>query len=88
MEQPEREIQALRERLSRVRQASLRISESLNAALLAVMDGARSLTRAPYDAIIILDARSRWTTTCSQTSIPPAWSGCGRPPKGRYPSRT
>lgn len=58
MDQPEREIEALRERPSRLSAASVRINESLDmgAALEAVMDSARSLTRAPYAAIITLDA--------------------------------
>ena len=45
------------ERLTRLSQASLRINESLDvdAALRAVMDSARSLTQAPYAAIITLD---------------------------------
>ncbi len=45
------------DRLSRLSAAILRINESLNvdAALQAVMDGARSLTGAPYAAIITLD---------------------------------
>ena len=46
------------DRLSRLSQASLRINESLDVdtALQAVMDNARSLTDAPYAAIITLDA--------------------------------
>ena len=46
------------DRLSRLSQASLRINESLDvdAALQAVMEGARSLTQTPYAAIITLDA--------------------------------
>ncbi len=46
------------DRLSRLSAASLRINESLDveAALRAVMEGARSLTRSPYAAIITLDA--------------------------------
>ena len=45
------------DRLSRLSSASLRINESLDidTALQAVMDSARSLTRAPYAAIITLD---------------------------------
>ena len=50
-----------RDRLSRLSQASLRINESLDVdtALRAVMDGARSLTRAPYASIITLDDAGR-----------------------------
>ncbi len=46
------------DRLSRMSGASLRIYESLDVetALQAVMESARSLTRAPYAAIITLDA--------------------------------
>ena len=46
------------DRLSRLSRASLRINESLDVdnALQAVMDSARSLTDAPYAAIITLDA--------------------------------
>ena len=45
-------------RLSRLSAASRRINESLNVdtAPQAAMDGARSLTRAPYAAIVTLDA--------------------------------
>ena len=49
------------DRLSRLSQASLRINESLDVdtALRAVMDGARSLARAPYAAITTLDDSGR-----------------------------
>ena len=49
------------DRLYRVSQASLRINESLevDTALRAVMEGARSLTRAPYSVITTLDASGR-----------------------------
>ena len=58
---PSGEIAELRERHSRLSQASLRINESLDVdtALRAVMDGARSLTRAPYALITTLDASGR-----------------------------
>ena len=64
MDQPEqlyRDFQALQERLSLLSQASLRINESLDVdtALRAVMENARSLTRAPYAAIVTLDASGR-----------------------------
>ena len=60
MTQPDRrdrQIAALRERLSRLSEASLRINEDLDieAALQAVMDGARSVTHAPYSLITTLD---------------------------------
>ncbi len=52
-----RENEALRERLSRLSAASQHINESLDVdtALRAVMDSARSLTRAPFASIITLD---------------------------------
>ncbi len=52
-----REIQALRNRLSRLSEASLRINESLDfdAVLQRVLDGARSLTGASYGALVLLD---------------------------------
>ena len=55
---PALKAKALGDRLSRLSQASLRINESLDVdtALRAVMDGARSLTRAPYAVITTLDA--------------------------------
>ena len=54
----DREIAALRDKLSKLSEASLRINESLDveAALQGVMDGARSVTRAPYSLITTLDA--------------------------------
>ena len=56
-DQRDREIEALRERLSRLSEASRRINESLDVdtALQAVMDSARSLTHAPFASIITLD---------------------------------
>ena len=52
-----REIEALRERLSRLSEASLRINESLdlNSVLQGVLDSARSLTGASYALITTLD---------------------------------
>ena len=54
---PMREIAALRERLSRLSEASLRITEDLDldAVLQGVLDGARSLTDARMGGITILD---------------------------------
>ena len=51
------EIQALRERLSRLSEASRRINESLDldAVLQGVLDSARSLTGASYGAFVLLD---------------------------------
>ena len=54
----EREIQSLRDRLSRLSEASLRISESLDVetVLQEVLDNARSLTGARYAVIVTFDA--------------------------------
>ena len=54
----ERENEALRERLSRLSEASLRINESLDleSVLQGALDSARVLTEARYGVIIILDA--------------------------------
>ena len=56
-EEIERENAALRERLSRLSEASLRINESLDlrTVLQGVLDSARVLTEARYGVIIILD---------------------------------
>ena len=56
-EQPYREIEALRERLSRLSAASLRINESLDfdAVLQGTLDSACSLTGARYGVMILLD---------------------------------
>ena len=53
----ERENQALRQRLSRLSQASLRINESLDfeTVLQGVLDSACSLTGARYGVIALLD---------------------------------
>ena len=52
-----REIQALRDRLARLSEVSLRINESLelDAVLQGVLDSARSLTGASYGAFVLLD---------------------------------
>ena len=56
-DEQDRQIASLRERLSRLSEASLRINENLDveAALQAVMEGARSVTHAPYSLITTLD---------------------------------
>ena len=53
-----RENEALRDRLSRLREASLRITEDLdfNTVLQGVLDSARSLTRARYGVITLHDS--------------------------------
>ena len=59
--QPVRGMEPMGDRLSRLSQASLHINESLDVdtALRAVMDGVRSVTRAPYSAITTLDDSGR-----------------------------
>ena len=56
-----RENQALRERLSRLSEASLRINESLDfdTVLQGVLDSARALTQARYGVITLLDESGR-----------------------------
>ena len=60
----DREIEALRERLSRLSQASRRISESLDfdQALQGALDSARSLTNARHGVMILLDDGGRSAT--------------------------
>ena len=60
-DQPNQEIEALRERLSRLSAASRRINESLDfdTVLQGVLDSARSLTSARYGLMILLDDRGR-----------------------------
>ena len=59
--QPYREIEALRERLSRLSAASRRINESLDfdTVLQGVLDSARSLTAARYGVMALLDDGGR-----------------------------
>ena len=56
-DEQDRQISALRDRLSRLSRASLRINESLDveAALQGVLDGARSVTGAAYALITTMD---------------------------------
>ena len=60
-EELERENEALRDRLSRLSQASLRINESLDfdTVLQGVLDSACSLTGARYGVITLLDESGR-----------------------------
>ena len=60
-------IQALRDRLSRLSEASLRINESLDfdTVLQGVLDSARSLTGARYGAMTLLNGA---------VELPPDWS--------------
>ncbi len=57
----DQELQALRERLGRLSEASLRINENLdfNTVLKGVLDSARSLTGACYGVMVLLDASGR-----------------------------
>ena len=57
MDQPYREIEMLKERLSRLSQATLRINENLDfdQVLQGVLDSARSLTGARYGVMTLLD---------------------------------
>ena len=56
-----RQIEALRERLSRLSEASLRINESLDfdTVLQKALDSARVLTEARYGVITLLDESER-----------------------------
>ncbi len=56
-DQPDRDFEALQERLSRLSEASLRINESLDfdTVLQGVLDSARSLTEARYGVMTLLD---------------------------------
>ena len=56
-DEPSRVISDLRDRLSKLSQASVRINESLHfeTVLQEVLDGARSLTSAKYGVIVVLD---------------------------------
>ena len=60
-DQPHQEIEALRERLSRLSAASRRINESLDfdTVLQGVLDSARSLTSARYGVMTLLGERGR-----------------------------
>ena len=80
---PMREIAALRERLSRLSEASLRITEDLDldAVLQGVLDGARSLTGARMDGISrsARDARPQDTGEDTESRCPPPAQLCMRP---------
>jgi len=78
----DRENQALRERLSRMIEASLRINESLefDTVLQGVLDSARDLTRARYGAIILLDDDGRAEDVLSSGLTPERRSVCGTCP--------
>ena len=67
-----REIHALRQRLTRLSEASLHINESLefDAVLQGVLGSARELTRARYGAIILLDDGARAENVLSSGLTP------------------
>ena len=71
-------IQALRDRLSRLSEASLRINESLDfdTVLQGVLDSARSLTGARYGAMTLLK---------DGVEIPPDWEPSANPPGTNAP---
>ena len=66
------ENQALRERLSSLSEASLRINESLelDAVLQGVLDSARSLTHAPYGVITLVDDAGEFESYLSSGLTP------------------
>ena len=72
-----REIEALRERLSRLSAASLSINESLDfdAVLHGVLDSARALTGAGYGVLVLLDEAGRLQELLRAGIVPPE----GRP---------
>ena len=81
----DREIEALRDRLSRLSQASLRINESLDfdTVLQGVLDSARSLTDARYGVITLLDDSGRIQDFLSSgMTAEEAQGSCGTCPDG------
>ena len=71
-------IQALRDRLSRLSEASLRINESLDfdTVLQGVLDSARSLTGARYGAMTLLNGA---------VELPPDWTPTANAPDSNVP---
>ncbi len=71
-------IQALRDRLSRLSEASLRINESLDfdTVLQGVLDSARSLTGARYGAMTLLNGA---------VELPPDWTPTAKAPGSNVP---
>ena len=71
-------IQALRDRLSRLSEASLRINESLDfdTVLQGVLDSARSLTEARYGAMTLLN---------DAVELPPDWEPTAKAPGSNAP---
>ena len=78
------EIEELRNRLSRLSEASLRITESLDldTILQGVIDGARSLTGARYGALLILDDGGGMQDLVTSGMTPRERRGLGALPKG------
>ena len=67
VEELSQQIEVLRERLSKLSAASLRVNESLDyeAVLQGVLDSACSLTGARYGVVVVLDAAGRRLAFCS-----------------------
>ena len=78
------ETEALRNRLSRLSEASLRITESLDLddILQGVIDGARSLTGARYGALLVLDDAGRMQDLVTSGMTPEERRSLGALPKG------
>ena len=78
------EIEALRNRLSRLSEASLRITETLDldTILQGIIDGARSLTGARYGALLILDDAGRMQDLIISGMTPEERRRLGALPKG------
>ena len=79
-----RENEALRDRLSGLSEASLRISRSLDldTVLQGVIDGARSLTRARYGALVAFDGSGSIETLMTSGVTPEERPRFGDLPKG------
>ena len=78
------ETEALRNRLSRLSEASLRITETLDldTILQGVIDGARSLTSARYGALLVLDDAGRMHDLVTSGMTPEERRRLGALPKG------
>ena len=78
------ETEALRNRLSRLSEASLRITESLDldTILQGVIDGARSLSGARYGALLVLDDAGRMQDLVTSGMTPEERRRLGALPKG------
>ena len=78
------ETEALRSRLSRLSEASLRITETLDldTILQGVIDGARSLTGARYGALLIFDDAGRMQDLVTSGMTPEERRRLGALPKG------